>query len=600
MPIHKLDSRTANQIAAGEVVENPASVVKELVENALDAGARRIKIAVKSGGLEEISVTDDGCGILKADLRLALQRHATSKISRIEDLETITSLGFRGEALPSIASVSRLTLSTKHPDEEVGNQIVIEGGRETDFQEQGLPPGTRVTIKELFFNTPVRKKFLKSVTAETARLTKIVQNLALSRPDVAFSLERNRQPVLHTPGDGDIFNAILSIYGQELGSQLVSLDDAAQDTPGACRLQGFISQPKFSRNNRNYQLFFVNRRYVQSRLMGEELDLAFSRVVTSRRFPMAFLFLSLPPGEIDVNVHPTKTEIRFHRGNAVRSFLRKALQEGFSSRRPYELPGQPAEQNAGEDKEAGEAGRTEEAVPSINEQQHFSLMETRPDPNATVLDQLVPYERVSPVLASPDQVSKAPGFFDYDLLLGQLFHTYILIQQENRLLFIDQHAAHERIIWEQMEQTGHREQLKQQIIPQAVELSPAIVENVAAAMDLFAELGLELEQFGDRTFIIRTVPVFIRDRVTGELLQDILEAVTRGPANDLQAIQNALLTQISCKGSVKARQKLSREEMESLLQQLKACQQPFYCPHGRPVVFQLEEKEIEKQFKRRS
>ncbi len=600
MPIKKLDARTANQIAAGEVVENAASVVKELIENALDAGARRINIAVRGGGLEEISVTDDGSGILKADLRLALQRHATSKINRIEDLETITSLGFRGEALPSIASVSRLTLNTKHPAEEVGNQIVIEGGREIDFQERGLPPGTRVTVKDLFFNTPVRKKFLKSVAAETARTTKIVQNLALSRPDVAFSLERNRQHVLHTPGDGDIFNAILSIYGQELGSQLVPLDDAAQDSAGPYRLQGFVSQPKFSRNNRNYQLFFVNRRYVQSRLMGEELDLAFSRVVTSRRFPMAFLFLTLPPGEIDVNVHPTKTEIRFHRGNAVRSFLRKTLEDGFSSRRPYALPGQPAEQKTGEKRDAGDAEEADEAVPGINEQQQFSLTETRPEQNSTVLDQLVPYERASPGLALPDQVSTVPGFFDYDLLLGQLFHTYILIQQDNRLLFIDQHAAHERIIWEQMEQTGQREQLKQQIIPQAVELSPATAEHVVAAMDLFAELGLELEQFGDRTFVIRTVPVFIRERVTGELLQDILEAVTREPGNDLQAIQKALLIQISCKGSVKARQKLSREEMESLLQQLKACRQPFYCPHGRPVVFQLEEKEIEKQFKRRS
>ncbi len=629
MQIKKLDSQTTNQIAAGEVVENPASVIKELVENALDAGANRVKISFKQGGLEEITVTDDGRGIPSGELRMALERHATSKIATFEDLQTVNSLGFRGEALPSIASVSRLSITTMHEKETVGSYVFSNGGTETLFKETGFPQGTRVTVKNLFFNTPVRKKFLKSVSAETAKATKLVQNLALSRPDIAFSLDRNQKSVLQTPGDSSILNAILSIYGNELGHQLVPIEAHL----GEYALLGYLSHPGYSRNNRNYQLFFVNQRYVKSSLIREELDRVFASFVTSKRFPIAFLYFVLPPGETDVNVHPTKTEIRFHHEPEIRQFIKQALKDHFStSARPgWKNAGFQASIHAGwevdKKREEGGGGKEkkqeqQEQIEQVKQQkQEFQAhtLNTLPTPSPQQkgqerAEQLREAQQVQEEknnyqagdlndTAKDRVISPAPveSFFHYDLILGQLFNTYIMLQKKNSLLFIDQHAAHERIIWEKMLRTEDREQIKQSIIPLTMELSPAMTESALENLDLLSTMGLEMEQFGNNTFIIRTVPVFIKDIVTGELLQDILESVLLNEyRKDNKVVQKELLIQVSCKGSIKANQKLSLEEMESLIQQLKNCQEPFFCPHGRPVYYQIDKDEMEKQFHRRN
>lgn len=630
MQIKKLDSQTTNQIAAGEVVENPASVIKELVENALDAGSSRIKISIKQGGLEKITVTDNGWGIPSGELRMALQRHATSKIDTFEDLQAVNSLGFRGEALPSIASVSRLSITTRHEKETVGSYIFSDGGTETLFKETGFPQGARVTVKNLFFNTPVRKKFLKSVSAETAQATKLVQNLALSRPDVAFSLDRNQKTVLQTPGDSNILNAILSIYGNDLGQQLVPLEAHL----GEYALVGYLSHPGHSRNNRNYQLFFVNQRYVKSSLIREELDRVFASFVTSKRFPVAFLYFILPPGETDVNVHPTKTEIRFHHEPEIRQFIKQALKDHFStSARPgWKNAGFQASIHAGwevdKKREEGGGGKEkkqeqQEQIEQVKQQkQEFQAhtLNTLPTPSPQqkgqdrdeqvreaqqVQEDKKNYQAGDLNDTEQEQVvHPAPpveSFFHYDLILGQLFNTYIMLQKKNSLLFIDQHAAHERIIWEKMLRTEDREQIKQSIIPLTLELSPAMTESALENLDLLSMMGLEMEQFGNNTFIIRTVPVFIKDIVTGELLQDILESVLLNEyRKDNKVVQKELLIKVSCKGSIKANQKLSFEEMESLVQQLKNCQEPFFCPHGRPVYYQIDKDEMEKQFHRRN
>ncbi len=594
MTIRKLDLQTTNQIAAGEVVENPASVVKELVENALDAGARRISLSLREGGLEEITVTDNGSGLRQAELRLALERHATSKITRLEDLDSISSLGFRGEALPSIASVSQMSITTRHDSETVGSRLCLEGGKETEFLEMGFPRGTRVTVQNLFFNTPPRKKFLKSISAETARTLKILQGLALSRPDVAFSLQKDGRNVLQTPGDGRLYNTIVSIFGSEMARQLLPLPEE-QDSAGLYRLKGYISHPGFTKKNRSEQLFFVNHRYVKSALLREALAHAFSSFVTSKRYPIAFLYLSLPPAETDVNVHPTKTEIRFHREKELGTFLRQALREGFATRTPHETTYRdrvPPDSVECRERKIFDSGCIQERQLHFDEPQPARA--APPAQDILLRDGFAAAER--PV---PGSDMGAQGLA-YDRIIGQLFNTYILIQQADKLLIIDQHAAHERIIWERMQQSASRELPRQNIIPQAVELSPALAEQVAASLEVLAELGLEIEQFGNHTFIIRTVPVFLKEKVSGELLRDMLEALPLEAKSDFQALQKAILLQVSCKGSVRARQRLSREEMVVLLEELQACTHPFYCPHGRPVLYRLAEKDLAKHFLRQA
>ena len=325
MTIRKLDIVTTEQIAAGEVVENPSSIVKELVENSLDAGAQKIKVSFKEGGLKEITIIDDGTGIPSQEVRLALERHATSKIASFEDLGNIHTLGFRGEALPSIAAVSRLSIITRHRAEESGVHAYFEGGKEKTFQETGFAAGTKITVQDLFYNTPARLKFLKGIPAETTKIYRTIHRLALSRPDVSFLLQREGDLLLETIGDGDLLNAIVKIYGGELARELLALDFKE----GSLSLRGYVSNPSFSRRSRNRQLFLVNQRYVRSRLLSEALDRSYARIVTAKRFPAAFLFLTVPPEKLDVNVHPAKIEVRFQDTEAVRLFLEQSLQEAF-------------------------------------------------------------------------------------------------------------------------------------------------------------------------------------------------------------------------------------------------------------------------------
>ncbi|HAA34739.1 MAG TPA: DNA mismatch repair endonuclease MutL [Firmicutes bacterium] len=600
MPIHKLDIRISEQIAAGEIVENPASVVKELVENSLDAGAKRIKVIFKRGGLQEITVIDDGSGIPAGEVRLALERHATSKISSLQDLQAICTLGFRGEALPSIASVSRMSISTRHRNEETGRYIFLEGGVEKETKEIGFPPGTRITVKDLFYNTPARLKFLKGVASEAGKISRIIHLLALSRPDTAFSLIKQNEVILELPGDGKLLNVITKIFGNDLARELVPLHFESAEFI----LKGYVSNPAYSRNSRNYQLFYINGRYIRSQLIQKALDRSFAGIVTSKRYPVAFLFLDIAPENLDVNVHPSKIEVRFHQEERVRLFLEQSLKEAFTP--AYFLPIVYKQNIRDKDtspeitakQDIKEDFHPEDTIKTVKDNSYHDY--TRRNLQLQVAESRIPFSEKNIINSALSAEPFTERCFD-GLIKGQLFSTYIAVQKEDKLIFIDQHAAHERVIWEKLQQRKQKEEKEQyiqEILPLAVELPLQIADTVKDKLALLRELGLEMEQFGNNTVIIRAVPFFLRDIITAELILDILEEVS-DPDLTGGEFQKEILLSLSCKAAIKANEHLTIEEISSLLAQLEKCKNPFFCPHGRPVAIKIEKYDIEKHFKRR-
>lgn len=609
MPIHKLDENTANQIAAGEVVENPSSVVKELLENALDAGAKRIRITLKKGGLEEITVIDDGSGIPSAELPLAFQRHATSKIKILADLEIIKTLGFRGEALPSIASVSKISLTTRHKTEETGSYLSLEAGKEQEFQKLGFPVGTRVSVRNLFFNTPARRKFLKGISAETARISRTVQILALSRPDVSFVIQKESGTFLETPGDGRLLNVISSIFGSNMVRELVPVDHFVE---GDISLSGYISNLTYTRNNRNYQFFYVNNRYVRSSFLRNSLDKCFRDHVTSKRYPVAFLFLQIPPREMDVNVHPAKIEVRFHREDSIDSFLQKALKTSFSG--SFIPSWSPKTQGTADPRGTQFSVENEK----FTEESKTSIRETGAPQNYYSSSNKIPDTSLNKTEAAAERTAyptkdKKEDYFETKLdldnddffkgrFLGQVFSSYILIEGKKgeNFYFLDQHAAHERVLWENIQLKKQEDSGESQAtLPLTIELPLSLAEALSTKLEFLKEIGLELEQFGNNTFILRAVPFALQEVITSEVLLDILEEVTSQNLFDSEYKKHTLL-QLACKGAIKANQSLAKDEIESLLEQLEKCTNPFYCPHGRPVFFQIGKNELERYFKRRS
>ena len=594
MPIRKLDAEISEQIAAGEVVENPASVVKELIENSLDAGAKHIKVIFKKGGLKEITVIDDGWGIPSAELPLAVERYATSKISSLTDLQNIRTLGFRGEALPSIASVSRMSISTRYHKEITGRQIFLEGGALKEDREIGFPRGTKVTVEDLFYNTPARLKFLKGVPAEAAKITKLVHLLALSRADVSFSLKKESEVILETPGDGKLINVILKIFGHDIARELIPINFES----AGFYLNGFISNPSYSRNNRSYQIFYVNGRYIRSQLIREALDKSFASVVTAKRYPVALLYLNVPFENIDVNVHPSKLEIRFQREEQLRLFLEKSLKKAFT---PVYFISQSSNQ--------------QKSIDNVNNINRINKMEikqktVKTDPYYQINLELQVKEDLFPLKISPSKKNEETFVKNYKtepiidnfwdgFIVGQAFATYIILQKGEELIFIDQHAAHERILWEKIQKSKNEgEKFIQEIFPITVELPLSVTEILIEKLTYLKDLGLELEHFGNNTFIIRAIPSYLQNIFSTELFLDILEGLNSLSATE-QEFQKEIQLRLSCKAAIKANKKMTPEEMSFLLAQLEKCENPFFCPHGRPVAIKIGKNELEKLFKRR-
>ncbi|MBS4023469.1 MAG: DNA mismatch repair endonuclease MutL [Dethiobacter sp.] len=578
-----LDDSTVNKIAAGEVVERPAAVVKELIENAIDAGAAKIDIAVAGGGLASIRVADDGTGIAPEDVLLALQRHATSKISEASDLATVLTLGFRGEALPSIASVSRLILSTRQESALAGTLVEIHGGTIVRHGEHGCAAGTEVRVEDLFYNTPARLKFTKSEGAETARITDTVQRLALASPQISFSLSVNDRNVLTTAGNTQLFDVIHQVYGRANSRLFLPLKWQGP----LLSVSGYISQPALARANRNMQSFFINRRHIRSPLLSDALQTAYQTLLPRNRFPAAVLFIEIDTTEVDINVHPSKREVRFSRERDVyRQVLAAAKQSLQASSLVTELS--PVYS-------AYPARRQSEAA------QFFpaKLFEHEQKQHA--------YHPVGGLSASQEQPTPELENFDlkekdaFPLLqpVGRLSDGYILAQSENKDFYIiDQHAAHERILFEMFRQDVEGGNLPvQSIIPLKLELDAITAGALTAKQKIFADLGLNFEVFGNNTFILRTVPLFYRDFLSQDSIMELVSAA--GKEHDRASVFEETLKMMACKSAAKANDTLSGEEMANLLKNLRSTHRPYTCPHGRPTVLVFTRAAVDSHFRRR-
>lgn len=635
-----LDQSTAAQIAAGEVVERPVSVVKELVENSLDAGAGRLDIAIDSGGLESISVIDNGCGISQEDLPLAFHRHATSKILRAEDLWQVATLGFRGEALPSIASVSRLEMVTRTAEAEAGGQIVIRGGEIQHQGPAGCPPGTIIRVSELFFNTPARRKHMPSTATEAGLISDTVGRLALSRPDVAFSLSHNGRLVFDSPGSGELLDTLVSLWGRQTAEMMMPVEACG----GPCRIYGFAGHPSLHRSSRQHQIFFVNGRYVRGRVFYRGVQDGYRTLLSPGRHPLAVLFLELERGLVDVNVHPAKLEVRLSGEDEIAGLIARAIKDALKTpkmvvpvKRQVQNPpgqltfelesgGEDATEELGPQRQSliarpGHQGTSPPAQGQTSPMEQPSGAVANPEVSAASVkvsgEALPPGEELGAgVVAATIEVAReedlAKGFnegtapylgpaYPYLVALAQLQATYILASGAEGLYIIDQHAAHERVLFESFLAAAEGGQGDSQMLltPVPLELSYRKLELVKSHLVLFARLGFELEDFGEDAFILRGIPLGMPNAVAGELFQDVLDSLTEpGPAQLRADSYLKALALMSCKAAVKSGAKLSLREMQSLLGQLRGALEPYTCPHGRPTTVSLTRREIEVMFGR--
>jgi DNA mismatch repair protein MutL len=582
MSIHQLPPEVASQIAAGEVVERPASVVKELLENALDAGATYITITVEGGGQRLIEIADDGSGIPAEELLLAVERHATSKLSRAEDLFTIRSLGFRGEALASIASVSRLTLTSRAREAEQGAQVSVEGGRSGPVEAVGAPAGTVVRVEDLFYNVPARRKFLKTEATERRQIDALVTQYALAYPQVRFHLRQEGRPALQTSGKGDRREVLAALYGVEMARQMLEVA-AVEDE---LKVSGFISPTSLTRSNRREIIFFVNGRPVQDAALSAALMRGYHTLLMVGRYPLAALFLEVPPESVDVNVHPAKAEVRFRAPDRIFSGLQAAVRRGLLAHTPIPGIGTPP-------RWSGEA----QPQPGFDlEAQRRSQWDAGWDRD----------EEEPPHL--PEAGSAAPAAPATSLplggsilrLVGQIAAAYLVAEGPDGLYLVDQHAAHERVLFEQF-MAQRQEQPVSQALLQAslVELNPAAARLLTEQLPVLQKLGFQVESFGPNAFLVRAIPALLGNADPASAVRALVEDFEEDET-PLQAETEARIIARVCKrAAVKAGQTLSVSEQQALLRDLEACQSPRTCPHGRPTMIHLSVDLLEKQFGRR-
>lgn len=603
--IRLLDQDTANKIAAGEVIERPQSVVKELVENALDAGANRIVIDIKDGGTTAISVSDNGCGIEREDASLAFLRHATSKIKRMEDLFSITTLGFRGEALPSIASVAKVTMLTRTADSDVGVKLELEGGTLITSEPVGCPVGTKITVSDLFYNTPARKKHLKGTAAEAALISELVSRLALSRPDVAIKLTSQNRVLVETPGSGKLLDAFAAVNGIQVARKMIPVEG---QIPGIY-ITGYVSKPELNRATRTHQTIFVNGRYVKSKLISDALKDGYHTLMPYSRHPLAVLAVEISPGMVDVNVHPAKMEVRISHERELKKLITGIVQKAV--RTPLSVPQieqPPVEKSPSHNRQDEELKYRTAEKPMLEkpiqeqlnnvlrEQQQLYLKQaelplrvTLDSPKTT--DILADHKAEQPLKKSTDY-SDQPNQFPELLPLAQLLPTYILAQGAGGLYIIDQHAAHERVLYEKYRKQSEGEQNSQMLLmPVVLELNQQETEKLTEHILTFRRLGFILEHFGENTYLLRGVPAGFPPGEEAKFFFDILDT-------DSDSFNEALAAGLSCRSAIKSGQKLSFQEMSTLIEQMAGLDNPYSCPHGRPTIIQLSFQELAKRFKR--
>lgn len=587
--IRVLDPRTAEKIAAGEVIEQPASVVKELVENSLDAGASRIEISVTEGGKRSIRVTDDGCGIAPAELALAFSRFATSKLSLLEQLESITSLGFRGEALPSIAAVSRVTVTTRQKDDVAAARIRVEGGEISPPVEAGAPEGTEVLVEDLFYNTPGRLKFLRGGPQELARISTLITVMALASPGCSFTLRSEGRTVLRTTGDGSLLHAIGALYGSGAASAMLPLQGG--DPSGGITLEGYLSAPHFSRGSRRWITIVVNGRVIQSPLLAGALERAYGGMLARRRHPLTVISLKVPPDRLDVNVHPAKSEIRFQRPQLFNELIFRAARSAL-----HGPPGGGFEPAWIREQQEEWRRRQQQLIYPVREEAEQGPAFLAPGaPPAEEADCAEP----GPLsFYRPDAETSGESAPEECRLIGQFLHSYLVAQRGEELLLIDQHAAHERVIYHQLSTAGAAPKLAQLTVPLTLELPPAWRGRLEEIRPSLEEAGFNLEPFGDNSYILRSVPFPLEGG--GERgIHDFLEELLQGePEPGLENRERVLRT-MACHQAVKARQPLSSAEAGQLLRRWEKTPGAAHCPHGRPAVLRFHRDELDKGFQRK-
>lgn len=616
--INVLPKFIAEKIAAGEVVEKPASVIKEIVENAIDAGATDITVEIKGGGILYMRVTDNGCGIKKDDVPTAFLRHATSKIVKEDDLDSINTLGFRGEALAAISSVSKVEMITKTEDDVVGTRYVIEGGEEVAFEETGCPEGTTIIVRDLFFNTPARMKFLHKDTSEANFVSDLVEKIALSHPEIAFRFIRDGKTVITTSGDGKLESVIYSVLGREFSKSLI----AAKGTNNLVQVEGFICKPIYCRPKRNAQYFFLNGRLIRSATAVSALETAYKNSVMVGKFPACVLNITVDPSVVDVNVHPAKTEVRFSDDksifDAVYFTVKNALTSGDERPQIKVKPNtsfaafdtmstqqykqtvitEKNDEPKNDDFYAPMINRPSSAVAFKNSyKDEPSYVESKPKVNIDNEYIKPPTEKTVEVKKTIDnQKENETEIIPQIKFIGEAFSTYIIVEKENSVFFIDKHASHERIIFERLkkEQSADSQEL---LLPVTVKLTAQHYNAVLSSSEILEKSGFEAEDFGNNTVIIRAVPSSLKDEDVATVFYEVASNLADSGSVEIEKLDNIYHT-VACKAAIKAGFRNSNEELLKLAKEVLSRDDIFYCPHGRPVAFEVKKRDLEKQFGR--
>ena len=650
--IHVLSEAVANKIAAGEVVERPASVVKELLENSLDAGATRIKIQVEAGGKKLIQISDNGCGMVRDDALLAFERHATSKIKNAEDLLNVATLGFRGEALPSIASISRLRLETRAADEDAGTVVEINGGKIFRVEEAGIPPGTSIAVRDLFFNTPARKKFLKSESTELSHIASLVTHYALAHPDKHFELHSTTNAMLVAPPVAGYGERVYQVFGRDVLNQLIPIaavqpleriglpqpppwrrteedEDQGPPEPGELRVHGFVSKPEIQKLNRNSIYVFVNGRLIRDRLIQHALTEAYRNIIPPTVYPVVLLFLELPGGEVDVNVHPSKTEVRFRQQTAIHDFVRDSVRAALMKTRPVpqfttEIGAHPTASPSLTpgatpitDISAWRAAHAPEAftlqppvAPPVTENLQFGAAGINVEANAAVSVARAPQAEAEiiagdsctpPVPDEPEGPSELAPSLASLKPLGQIRESFILAVNHEGLWIIDQHVAHERVLFERIlkQRAAQKVESQRLLMPLVLELTPAQQAIFAEISDELNHNGFEAEPFGTRSVAVKVAPAGVDATQVEHMLHELLDQISREEqAVNLEKVRARIAASIACHAAIKVNMPLEQNKMEWLLAELAKTECPMSCPHGRPVVLRYSMRDIQKAFKR--
>ena len=612
MSIQILSDDLANQIAAGEVVERPASIVKEVVENSIDAGATRISIEIEEAGKKSIRVSDNGSGMEPEDARLSFQRHATSKIRSASDLECIQSLGFRGEALPSIASISRVRMSTGTGKGRNGTEISIEGGGAFQVKEIAFSQGTTIEVNQIFYNTPARQKFLKRDGTEASHITQVVQQQALAHPEIQFSLHHNGRQLLATLPTDQALYRIAELFGAELSKELIRVES----DDGTYRIEGFISSPVYTRSNRNTQYCFINSRFVRDRVLLSATQQGYSHLLPRGQHPVLFLFMTMDPGLLDVNVHPAKAEVRFAFQQDVYRFVSRAVQDALQqNKKSFTTVGDDSVSGQGRDLSPSldVPGRQPTLIPSTDQAPGGYQREPGKGDWSRGLEALYSpaptVDRVRGVEADSRQIEffgQKPKpvsdmvFSEFEPV-GQLNNSFILMQGPKGVLVVDQHVAHERVLYERFREAADNKKIEVQdlLFPLAVDFSPAEVQAVSEHLESLRELGMHLEPFGKDGFLLRAVPAVLKNQDQESIVREVAGRLTREEKDHtLQNKMEDIMIMMSCRNAIKVNHPMELDQIRKLMHDLEQTKMPYTCPHGRPIALLFEMNDILRKFQR--